>query len=414
MLAFNWFIAWRYLWSKRTDSFISIIRTFSLLGIALGVATLIVVMSVMNGFRQELTQKVLDFNSHLSVFDGEGEFEDYSEILRNLREIPEILEVIPVIEGQGLLSAKGKSLGVMIKAFPYEDLLKREVLFKKNLVGDFSTFQTAGNTIALGMRIAEKLRVRVGDTVSFLSPDGNVTPFGVMPRLQSFKVVALFESGMFEYDSTVAFIPFATAQPFFHKGIGIDHIDLFLKNPHQAERNMEKIQSRLARPLKFLSWTDAHASFFEIVKIERNVMFIILTMIILVAVFNIVSGLVMLVKDKTQDIAILKTMGAGRASILKIFLCVGSAIGVLGTLSGVVLGIFVASNLERLRQFVQILTGSTLFNQEFYFLTELPVVVNGKEILGICMMSIGFSFLATLYPAWRAAKLNPVQALRYE
>jgi lipoprotein-releasing system permease protein len=414
MLAFNWFIAWRYLWSKRTDSFISIIRTFSLLGIALGVATLIVVMSVMNGFRHELTQKVLDFNSHLSIFDGEGEFEDYGKILSSLKEMPEVLEAIPVLEGQGLLSAKGKSLGVMIKAFPYEDLQRREVLFKKNLVGDFAAFQNAGNTIALGMRLAEKLRVRVGDTVSFLSPDGNVTPFGVMPRLQSFKVVALFESGMFEYDSTTAFISFASAQTFFQKGMGIDHIDLFLKNPHQSEKNMGAIQHQLSRPLKFLSWTEAHASFFEIVKIERNVMFIILTMIILVAVFNIVSGLVMLVKDKTQDIAILKTMGASQASILKIFLCVGSLIGILGTLSGVLLGICVAFNLERLRQFVQSITGSTLFNQEFYFLTELPVVVNNREILGICIMSIGFSFLATLYPAWRAAKLNPVQALRYE
>jgi lipoprotein-releasing system permease protein len=414
MLTFNWFIAWRYLWSKRTDSFISIIRTFSLLGIALGVATLIVVMSVMNGFRHELTQKVLDFNSHLSIFDGEGEFEDYSNILSGLRKMPEVLEAVPVIEGQGLLSAKGKSLGVMIKAFPYENLQRRGVLFKKNLVGDFKVFQAAGNTIALGMRLAEKLQIHVGDTVSFLSPDGNVTPFGVMPRLQTFKVVALFESGMFEYDSTTAFIPFGTAQTFFQKGAGIDHLDLFLENPHQPEWVMEQIQRRLSRPLKFLPWTQAHASFFEIVKIERNVMFIILTMIILVAVFNIVSGLVMLVKDKTQDIAILKTMGTGQMSILKIFLCVGSAIGILGTLSGVLLGICIAFNLERLRQFIQTLTGSTLFNQEFYFLTELPVVVNSREVLGICIMSIGFSFLATLYPAWRASKLNPVQALRYE
>ncbi len=414
MLAFNGFIAWRYLWSKRTDSFISIIRTFSLLGIALGVATLIVVMSVMNGFRQELTQKVLDFNSHLSIFDGEGDFQNYAKILSQLKEMPEVLQAIPVIEGQGLLSAHGKSLGVMIKSFPFQDLIKREVLFKQNLIGDFSSFQESGNTIALGRHLAEKLHVRVGDRVSFLSPDGNVTPFGVLPRLQSFKVVALFESGMFEYDSATAFIPFAAAQTFFHKGAGVDHIDLFLENPHQSEQLVEKIQSQTPQSLKFLSWTEAHASFFEIVKIERNVMFIILTMIILVAVFNIVSGLVMLVKDKTQDIAILKTMGAGQQSILKIFLCVGSSIGILGTLSGVALGVLVASNLERLRQFVQSLTGSTLFNQEFYFLTELPVVINGGEILGICTMSIGFSFLATLYPAWRAAKLNPVQALRYE
>ena len=322
--------------------------------------------------------------------------------------------MIPVIEGQGMFSFQGQSWGVMIRAMPYDQLSSRSILTKKNLMGEFTSFQGNENVIAVGMRLAEKAKLKVGDVVTITIPEGHVTPLGRMPRIQSFKVAAIYESGVFEYDSTVAFLPFQTAQSFFQKGKGISHFEFFLDDPYRTDLVIETVQDIIRRPSKYLTWVQANASFFEVIQIERNVMFIILSLIILIAVFNIVSSLIILVKDKTQDIAILKTLGASSSSIMRIFAGVGTSLGVMGTGLGVLLGIIVALNLESIRQALQWMTNTTLFNQEFYFLTELPVHMEIGQIVGIALMSLSFSVVATLYPAWKASKLNPVEALRYE
>ena len=414
MMKFEWIMIRRYLWPRRAESFLKVINVFSLLGITLGVATLIVVMSVMNGFRYELMAKILEFNSHLTITDHETAFQDYQTVLPQLDQIPGVQTIVPIIEGQGMLSTRGQSFGVMARAMPYDHLISRPILTKKNLMGTFDAFQENENVIALGARLAEKSQLRLGDLVTLTIPEGYVTPLGRMPRTQTFKLVAIYESGVFEYDSGVIFLPFQTAQDFFQKGDKISYLEFFLSNPYGTDSVIDAAQMILKRPSKYLTWVEANASFFEVIKIEGNVMFIILSLIILIAVFNIISSLIILVKDKTQDIAVLKTLGARPLHVMRIFAGVGTSLGVMGTTAGVVLGILVSLNLESIRQGLQWLTNTTLFNQEFYFLSELPVRMELSQIIGIVSMSLIFSFLATLYPAWKAAKLNPVEALRYE
>jgi lipoprotein-releasing system permease protein len=414
MMKFEWIVIRRYLWPRRAESFLKVINIFSLVGITLGVATLIVVMSVMNGFRYELMSKILEFNSHLTVTDQETSFQDYQDILPKLSGVRGVQNIIPIIEGQGMLSFKGQSFGVMARAMPYEKLASRSILTHKNLIGEFVGFQGNENVMAIGARLAEKAQLRLGDLVTFTIPDGHVTPIGRMPRIQTFKLVAIYESGVFEYDSGIIFLPFQTAQEFFQKGTGISYLEFFLGDPYGTDPVINEIQDLLQRQSKYLTWSQANASFFEVVKIERNVMFIILSLIILIAVFNIISSLIILVKDKTQDIAVLKTLGASSFSITRIFAGVGISLGAMGTLGGVLLGVIVSLNLESIRQGLQWLTNTTLFNQEFYFLTELPVCLEMGQIIGISVMSLSFSIGATLYPAWKASKLNPVEALRYE
>ena len=413
-MKFEWILIRRYLWPKRAESFLKVINIFSLLGISLGVATLIVVMSVMNGFRHELMGKILEFNSHLTVTDQETQFQDYQAVLPMLHRMQGVKEIIPVIEGQGMLSFKGKSFGVMARAMPYESLTSRSILVKKNLMGQFSAFKDNENVVAIGARLAEKAQIRIGDILTLTIPDGQITPLGRMPRIQSFKLEAIYESGVFEYDSGVLFLPFKTAQKFFQKKRGVSYLDFFLEDPYKTDPVIDNIQNNLQRPLKYMTWSQANASFFEVIQVERNVMFIILSLIILIAVFNIISSLIILVKDKTQDIAILKTLGATPFSIMRIFAGVGTTLGIIGTVSGVFLGVLIAHNLEKIRQVLQWMTNTTLFHQEFYFLTELPVQTDSSQIIGIVSMSLFFSFVATLYPAWRASKLNPIEALRYE
>lgn len=404
------FIARRYLWPKHSDSFFKVITLFSFLGICLGVATLIVVMSVMNGFRVELSKKILDFNSHLSIYRDGQAFSNF-DFVQKIEQLPEVEVAFPVLEGQAVLLNKNTSSGVALKAFRQQDANKVFVL-SKLVSGSLDHFFAQKNGIIVGERLAQKLSLRTGDSVTLLSPVGNVTPFGLVPRFEKFQIVGFFHVGMSEYDQNVVLMSFEGGQNFFGSLPQSMHIETYLYNPYKTDGVIEKIQEILPEPLKFVSWGQAHASFFEVIQIERNVMFIILSLIILIAAFNLISGLVILVRDKAADIAILKTMGLSSQTILGLFCLVGSIIGGVGTLVGVALGSFLALNLEGVRKMLQALLGVELFNAEFYFLTKLPSLLLWQDICFISGFSMVLSFFAVLYPAYRAARMNPVQGMR--
>lgn len=414
--AFEWRIARRYLWGRRREGFLHVITGFSFLGICLGVATLIIVMSVMNGFRHELSEKTLRFNSHLSVLPSEVLTEDvYSPFLDKAKKIQGVKHIYPVVEGQAMLSFSGHSMGLIAKGYPKEDLLKKDIIVKNIIEGSLKEFLSTDGSVMIGIRLAEHLNIRINDTITLVAPEGNITPFGMVPKFRTFMVKAVFETGMYDFDKNVAFLPFVEAQSFFKKQDQASHLETYVDNPYNIRQYQSQLRTLVQDGnLRFISWTKAHSSFFEALKIERNVMFLILTLIILIAAFNIISGLVMIVKDKVADIAILRTIGASKRSILKIFLTVGCSIGVTGCLLGTLLGLLFCQNIESIRQFLQTLTGKTLFDAEIYFLSRLPAIVDYQEVTTIVLMTLGITFLATLYPAWRAARLNPVEALRYE
>ncbi len=412
----NWpfikFVAGRYVWPRHSDGFLKIITLFSFLGITLGVATLIIVMSVMNGFRLELSKKILDFNSHLSIYEFQGTTEEGTSFLKNIQVLPPVNVVLPVIEGQAMLLSNASSSGILLRAMPFDELRNKSFIYHKLIYGDFDGFDSSTQSVVVGARLAQKFSLQVGDFITLVSPKGNVTPFGTVPRFEQFKVTGIFEVGMYEYDQNVGFIPYPKAKEFFRIESQWTHLEIYLKNPYATDDLSEKIQQMTSSPLRFISWGQAHASFFEVIQVERNVMFIILSLIILIAAFNIISGLVILVKDKTMDIAILKTMGAPAKSILSIFCGVGSFIGLLGTTIGTLLGIGIAAHLEPIRQGLQSLLGIELFKAEFYFLSQLPSVILWEDVMMIVSMAIVLAFLAALYPAYRASRLNPVEALR--
>ncbi len=412
--AFERKVAFRYLRTRRREGFISIIAGFSILGIALGVATLIIVMSVMNGFREELTKQVLGFNGHLGVSSARYiNWTEFQPLVEQLQGIDSILSVTPMVGQQAMVMKHGKALGAMVHGIEAKDLLQRKTIAQNIRLGDLSTFQTSGD-IVIGQHMAEKLGVMPGDSITLVSPKGTATAFGMTPRMQSFKVGAIFAVGMQLYDLTNIFLPLETAQKFFQTGPGISGIEIFVHNPDDIEFVRHQIAALISPDLRISDWRDANAPFFNALQVERNVMFIILTLIILIAAFNIISTLIMLVKDKGHDIAIMRTMGATRQTVMRIFLLTGVSIGVAGTICGTILGLAFAMNIETIRQVLQTLTGTELFSAEIYFLSKLPAKVNFGEVIVVTSMSLGLSFLATIYPSWRASRMDPVEALRYE
>ena len=414
--AFERMVAFRYLRARKGERFVSVIATFSLVGIALGVATLIIVMSVMNGFRQELLGRILGLNGHLGIYaaDGGG-LRDFDSILARVRGLPGIVSAAPVVEGQVLLTTDaGGATGGFARGIRPDDLRARPILAGNIVAGNLAQFG-GDDTIIIGSRLAQKLRVPVGGKITMVSPQGRTTVIGMVPRLKAYTVVALFDTGMNEYDSGYVFMPLAAAQLYFHLPNAVSQIEIFADNPDRVRQVTQEIQRTLSpMPFRVLDWQASNSSFFAAVQVERNVMFLILTLIIVVAAFNIISSLIMLVKDKGRDIAIMRTMGATRGSIMRVFLITGASIGLAGTFAGFVLGTIFCLNIENLRQFFSWLSGVPIFPPEIYFLSRLPAEIDASEVATVVLMAVGLSFLATILPSWQASKLDPVEALRYE
>jgi lipoprotein-releasing system permease protein len=411
--SFEWMLAMRYLRARRQEGFISVIAWFSLLGIGLGVATLIIVMSVMNGFREELLSRILGINGHLNVSAQSRSLTDYEPLRERLEAIPGVIAVSPLVEGQVMATHNGAAQGAVVRGLEPSDLRGRELVASNIVAGDLSAFE-GRDTVIIGRRLARKLGVPVGGNINLISPKGTVTAFGTVPRMKSYRVAALFDIGMYEYDSGFVFMPLEAAQLYFSLKSGVSNLEIFLDNPSRAPAMAHDIAKVAGPALRIHDWQRANASFFNAIQVERNVMFLILTLIIVVAAFNIISSMIMLVKDKGSDIAILRTMGATRGTIMRIFFISGTSIGVIGTLGGFGAGLAFAANIETIRQWIQGLTGSELFAAEIYFLSQLPAVVDPVEVTAIVLMGLGLSILATLYPSWRAARTDPAEALRYE
>ncbi len=403
----------RYLRTRRQEGFVSVIALFSLLGIFLGVATLIIVMSVMNGFRQELLDRILGLNGHITVFAGTEGIADYDAMRDRLASLPGVRSVTPMIESQVMATAGGMSRGAVVRGFAPEDLRDKAIIADNLIAGHLDDFD-GEDAVLIGARMADRLGLRLGDKVTLISPKGNVTAFGTVPRLRAYTIAGLFEVGMYEYDSNFVFMPLSAAQAYFRMPQAVTALEVFIDDPDRSLSAARQIREAAGPGLHVQEWQRVNASFFNAVQVERNVMFLILTLIIVVAAFNIISSLIMLVKDKGRDIAILRTVGATRSMIMRIFFIAGASIGVVGTVLGVAGGLAFSANIEMIRQWIQGLTGTQLFAPEIYFLSKLPAIVDPSEVVMVTLMALGLSFLATIYPSWRAARIDPAEALRYE
>jgi len=411
--AFERMVALRYLRARRQEGFISVIAAFSLLGIALGVATLIIVMAVMNGFRSELLGRIMGLNGHLNIFSAVGgPLTDYDGLMTRLRALPTVRDVMPMTEGQALVSQRGQALGAVVRGLRPEDFQRRPVLAGGVVFGEAENF--GEDRVAIGSRMATRLGLTVGDKITLIAPQGRATAFGTMPRMRAYPIGVVFDVGMYEYDANFIFMPMAAAQVFFQMNESVTMLEVFVKEPRRIKSVRQEVAPALEGEGRLLDWQERNSSFFNALEVERNVMFLILTLIILVAAFNIISSLIMLVKDKGRDIAILRTMGATRGMVLRIFFLTGASIGVIGTIAGFLLGVAFCENIESIRQALQSLSGTDLFSAEIYFLSRIPAEMDWREVIQVVAMALGLSFAATLYPSWRAARLDPVEALRYE
>ena len=407
-------IAFRYIKSRRVEGFISISAWFSLLGIMLGVATLIVVMSVMNGFRTELIDRILGINGHLIIYSkNERTIPNYTKIINKILDTPNVVAVTAHLEGQALAKNKNSISGVIIRGSKWSDLAAKKLLWKSLNQSTISNFKDKQNII-MGYRLGQKLNLKVGDFVSLISPNGMETALGVLPVNQKFKIGGFFDMGMYEYDNNFIFIPWKKAELFLSTNNIAHGIEVFLKDQKLTSSVNLQLQSKLNKNLIVIDWKKRNSSFMNALAVEKNVMFVILTLIILVAAFNIISSMIMLVQTKKADIALMRTMGASQYLIIKVFMLTGSIIGFLGTFVGVLLGIFVSMNIEKIRQLITSIFGQELFSAEIYFLSKLPSNININEVLIVICISIFLTLLASIFPAWKASKISPAEALRYE
>jgi lipoprotein-releasing system permease protein len=408
---FEWLLAGRYLRTRRREGFVSVIAGFSFLGILLGVATLIIVMSVMNGFRKELLEKIVGVNGHIFATPIDRPLDDYEQVAARLRQVQGIKLAIPLVEGQALASSQVGNGGVLVRGISENDIKSIPFIANNVRQGTLDGFATA-NGVAIGRRLAGSLGLQVGDTITIVTPRGASTPFGTAPRIKAYPVTAIFEIGMSEFDASFVFMPLGEAQAYFNRDGDVNVIEIFINDPDQTQAVRDRIEQDAPRPLVLSDWRQRNRTFFNALEVERNVMFIILTLIVLVATLNIVSGLIMLVKDKTEDIAIMRTMGASRGTVMRVFLITGAAIGVFGTIAGFVLGVVFAKNIQTINKGLSSLLGVNPWDPTVRFLSDIPSVIDWREVAAVVVMTLVLSLLATLYPAWKAARLDPVKALR--
>jgi lipoprotein-releasing system permease protein len=409
---FERMVAFRYLRARRQEGFVSVIAIFSLLGIALGVATLIIVMSVMNGFRAELVGRILGLNGHLAVYGETNQLKDFDAVAAKVRQVQGVVSATPLIEGQVMATSQAGAAGALVRGIRPDDIRARKLIADNIVSGSLDQFGDEG--IAVGSRLAHRLGLDVGGKITLIAPEGTDTAFGTLPRLKTYTIAALFNVGFYEYDNSFVYVPLSTAQVFFRMPEAVTDLEVFLADADQATRMGQRISAALGGKIRLIDWQQSNSTLVNAVDIERNVMFLILTLIILIAAFNIISGMIMMVKDKGRDIAILRTMGASRGMILRIFMLSGASIGVVGTVTGLLLGVLFTENIEAIRHFVQDLLNVKLFAAEIYFFTRMPAQLDQGEVAAVVIMALVLSFLATLYPSWRAARLDPVEGLRYE
>ena len=409
--AFEWMLSGRYLRARRREGFISVIAGFSFLGIMLGVATLIVVMAVMNGFRKELLEKILGLNGHLLVQPLESPLTDWKDVTDRIGRLQGIRLAAPVVDGPALASSPQNASGILVRGIRSADLNNLTSIADHLTDGTLEDFDQ-GQGVAIGRRLAAQLSLHLGDKITLVSRHGAVTPTGIAPKVKPYRVAAIFEIGMSEYDASLVFMPLVEAQAYFDRNNDVTAIEVFTNNPERIDVFRKSVTEAAGRPTFLVDWRQRNATFFSALQVERNVMFLILTMIVLVAALNIVSGLVMLVKDKGSDIAILRTMGASQGTIMRVFLITGASIGVVGTIAGFFVGLVICLNIEQVRQLLSRLSNTDIFNSEIYFLSRLPAEIDAGETGAVVILALTLSFLATLYPSWRAARLDPVDALR--
>ncbi len=407
-------IALRYIKSRRVEGFISVSAWFSLVGIVLGVATLIVVMSVMNGFRTELVDRILGINGHLIVYKKNGlSIENYNKIVSKISDTQNVVAVTPYLEGQALAKTKYSISGIVIRGTKWSDLPAKKLLWKSLNNNTIENFKIKQNII-IGYRLAQRLKLRVGDYISLISPNVMETAIGILPIKQNFKVGGFFDVGMYEYDNNFIFIPWEKAEKFLSSKQIAHGIEIFLDNPQKTQNVYDDLSHKLNQNLTIIDWKKRNSSFMNALDVEKNVMFVILTLIILVATFNIISSMIMLVQTKKSDIALMRTMGASKHFIVRIFMLTGSIIGIIGTILGAILGTIVSINIETIRNFISTLFGQELFSPEIYFLSTLPSNINFNEVLIVMGLSISLTLIASMFPAWKASKISPAEALRYE